>query len=129
MEISIPILFELLRNHSNQKAKNPLSKALVLEVFKTLSPLDSNAFAAGEESARVSAVRAVRHFLLSPSMDENYLFLSCLECMDIANWAGTSPARPPTLRAEDFQRIMQMLNMSDETICRKASTLFDGVNA
>ena len=120
MDSSIPILFELLRSHLEQ----PLSKALTLGIFKALSLLDSDAFAAGEDSARVLAVRAVGHYLLSTSMNEIYLFLSCLECVDIVNWAGASPDRPPSLQEEAFERIMQMLNTSDETIRKKAGTSF-----
>ena len=123
MENTIPILFGLLQKFSDRRTKNPLSKALILDIFRTLSLLDSDSFAHGEDSTGVSAVRAVRHLLLSTSVNENYLFLSCLECLNVGNWAGTSPGRPPVLMAEDFEKIMQMLNASDQTICRKVSDL------
>jgi len=60
-------------------------------------------------------------------MNEIYLFLSCLECVDVANWAEASPDRPPILQEEAFDKIMQMLNVSDETIRRKASISFKGI--
>jgi len=123
-DTNIPILFELLQNHRHLK---PRSDALILDIFKTLGLLDSNAFAAGDASARRPAVRAIGHFMLSTSMNEIYLFLSCLECMDVANWAEASPNRPPTLQVEAFDRIMQMLNVSDETIRKKASISFKGI--
>lgn len=123
---TLPILFELLQNHARQKTNAPLSKALILDIFRTLSLLDSDAFAAGEESAGISSVRAVKHFLFSTSLNDIYLFLSCLECVDVINWAGTSPSRSSTLHAEDFEKIMQMLNISDQTVCRKASTSLNG---
>ena len=94
-----------------------------MDIFKTLSLLDSDSFAHGEDSAGISAVRSVRRLLLSTSVNEHYLFLSCLECVNIGNWAGTSPGRPSVLKPEDFERIMQMLNASDQTICRKVSDL------
>lgn len=56
---------------------------------------------------------------MSETVNENYLFISCLECLDVVSWAGISPDQPSGLEVEDFEKIMQLLDAPDQAIARK----------
>lgn len=116
---TIPLLHEMIQKYSQPNASKPLSRAVILEVFKTLGQLDSDIFTSAEAVASISSVHSIKHFSTSGITNDIYLFISCLECIDATNWAGTSPNRPPVLQAEDFDRILQQLHSQDQGISRK----------
>lgn len=120
---TIPLLHEMIQTYSQPNTTKPLSRAAILEVFKTLRQLDSDAFTPAETVAPISSIHSIKHFITSGITNDIYLFISCLECIDATNWAGTSPNCPPVLLAEDFDRILQQLHSQDQGISRKVGTL------
>ncbi|KAF9528535.1 armadillo-type protein [Crepidotus variabilis] len=125
---NIPILLDILKDHAQPKAKKALSKAIVLDVFKILSQLDLSALAASEKSSKLSIVQAIRHWLSTQNANENYLFISCLECVDVGIWAGIQVEHPAVLDADEFERIMLLLNSSDRGIFKKTARIVNKVD-
>lgn len=72
-----------------------------------------------EKSRNISSVRCIREFLISENPNDLYFFISCLECIDVAIWAGTSSDNPVVLEEKHFGRIMQLLDSLDLTLFRK----------
>ena len=66
-----------------------------------------------------SPVHSIRHLLTTRKPNERYLFLSCLECLEPALWAGTRSDTPGVLEAWEVERVMQMLDSSDNLIRKK----------
>ncbi len=122
-DASIPVFLKILQEHSHPKGKKALSGAVILDVFKTISQLGANVVASVQKSRKISIINSIRHFLMSKMVNENYLFISCLECLDVVSWAGTTPGQPSVLEPEEFEKIMQLLDAPDQAIARKVSNL------
>lgn len=67
----------------------------------------------------MSSVRCIRDFLMSENPNDLYFFVSCLECIDVTIWAGTTSESPAVLEEVHFGRIMRLLDSLDLTIFRK----------
>ncbi|KAF8971037.1 armadillo-type protein [Flammula alnicola] len=119
-EANIPLLLDILQEHSEHKDPTSLSKAVILEIFHLFSQLKSDAFLSAEISRKISSIQCIRQFLMSYSPNDVHLFVSCLERVDVAAWAGTTPNRAAVLEGPEFQRIMQLLDSIDQGI-RKTS--------
>ena len=68
-----------------------------------------------------SPIALIRQLVSSEEPNEQYVFLTCLECIDPVLWAGTLPERPAVLDAWEVERIMQFLDSADSAIRRKVS--------
>ncbi len=74
----------------------------------------------------MSAIRCIRQFLTSRNPNDVHLFMSCLECIDVSAWAGTTPDKAAALDGLEFERIMQLLNSVDELLRKKVSNFVFG---
>ena len=70
---------------------------------------------------RPSPVHAIRNLLISGDINEHYLFLSCLECLDPGLWAGTTLTAPAVLEGWEVELVMKFLDSPDSLIRKKAS--------
>lgn len=118
---SIPVLFDILQEHSAHKNPTLHSKAVVLEIFLLFSRIDLSSFLSIERSKKISAIQCIRHFFISHNPNDVHLFISCLECIDVSAWAGTTPDKAAALDGLEFERIMQLLNSVDESLRKKVS--------
>ncbi|KAF4598384.1 hypothetical protein EYR38_006786 [Pleurotus pulmonarius] len=75
-----------------------------------------------------SPVRSVRELLTSSDVNDQYTFLSCLECLSPALWAGTTPEIPAVLEAWEVERVMQLLYSLDPLIRRKTLSILNQVD-
>ncbi|KAI0062104.1 ARM repeat-containing protein [Artomyces pyxidatus] len=75
-----------------------------------------------------SVVTNIRHLLPSEDANEQYLFLSCLECVHPTLWAGTSPKIPAVLEAWEVERIMQLLSSPDGAIRTKTLRILSSID-
>ena len=66
----------------------------------------------------MSSVRCIRQFLVSENPNDLHFFISCLACVDVTIWAGTTSS-PAVLEEKHFGKIMQLLDSLDLTIFRK----------
>jgi len=124
LDINALRLLDILREYSDPKDVKPLSKAVLLDVFESIGQLSSEILHSAEDSQKISVVQSIKHLLMSRKLNDNYLFISCLECIDTTSWAGTTPGRPAVLQAEEFERIMQLLNSPDQVISRKVRVFY-----
>ncbi|KDR75335.1 hypothetical protein GALMADRAFT_140851 [Galerina marginata CBS 339.88] len=126
----INVLFDVLLeiDLKNPKSLKSLAKAIVLDLFKLFGQLAYGVLLQAEKSKATSTVQYIRHFLTSTNPDEVYLFVSCLENVDVALWAGTSQEHPAVLDALEFERIMQLLNSLDQDIRRKTLRIVNKVD-
>lgn len=56
---------------------------------------------------------------MSEHPNDLYFFISCLECISVASWAGTTSTIPAVLEEEHFGKIMQLLDSLDFAIFGK----------
>ena len=119
MEANIPLLFDMIQMCSSVKNVKPVTKIMVLQIFRLLAQGNQNQFASMEKSQNTSSVQCIREFLMSENPNDLYFFVSCLECIDVTNWAGNTPESPVVLEEKHFGRIMQLLDSLDLMIFRK----------
>jgi AP-4 complex subunit epsilon-1 len=78
-----------------------------------------DAVSAVQTSSRILAVDVIRHLLASHDVNEQYLFLSCLEFLDPRLWAGTMAGVPAVLEGWEVEKVMQFLDSPDMLIRKK----------
>jgi AP-4 complex subunit epsilon-1 len=94
-------------------------KVIILQIFRLLAQEKQDRLASMEKSRNISSVRCIREFLMSENPNDLHFFISCLECVDVTLWAGTTPESSVVLEEKHFGRIMQLLDSLDLTIFRK----------
>lgn len=97
-----------------------------MEIFLLFSRINLSLFLSIEGSKKVSSIQCIRHFLTSRNPNDVHLFMSCLECIDVSAWAGTTPDKVAALDGLEFERIMQLLNSVDESLRKKVSSFVFG---
>jgi AP-4 complex subunit epsilon-1 len=122
-EANIALLFDILQEHSENKNSTPRSKAIILEIFLLFAHIPPATFMSIQRSKKVSAIRCIRHFLVSHNSNDVHLFMACLNCVDVDVWAGTSPDNAAALDKLEFERIMQLLNFPDQVLRKMVSLL------
>lgn len=122
------LVFDILLANSSNTRSRPLSRAIVLEIFRTFLQLPPGSVLLTEKSTTTSVVQIVRKYLMSDSPNDIYLFVSCLECIDAELWAGTKPDHRALLEPQEFERIIQLLNFPDRDIRRKTLRIVNKVD-
>ena len=107
----VPCIFKLLRYMF------PFL-ALLSGLFRLLSDSPSDTIAI-HQTAGLGPVHNIRHLLTSSHPNEQYLFLSCLQCLEPDLWAGTYPDRPAVLEGWEVERVMKLLDSADNLIRKK----------
>lgn len=120
-ETSISALLDILQEVASPKANNALSKALILSLFKVIGQIKPSVLIDTEKSRNMSIIQCIRHLLVSRNPNDVYLFVSCLEEVDVSIWAGTVPDNPAVLEGLEFERILQLLDSADQGILRRVS--------
>lgn len=113
METSIPFLLDIIQTCSSVKNVKPILKVVVLEIFRLFSQANRDQLASMERSRNMSSVHCIREFLMSDNPNDLYFFISCIECIDVTTWAGTTSESPAVLEEKHFGRIMQLLDSLD----------------
>lgn len=94
-------------------------KGIILGIFRIFSLLSPEVLLSKEESQGISAVRCIKGLLTSQNPNDQYLFLSCLECLDPMVWAGTTEEYPAILDASEVGRVMEFLDAPDHLMRKK----------
>ncbi|KAF7428422.1 hypothetical protein PC9H_007646 [Pleurotus ostreatus] len=105
----------LWRDSQSRSHHSPLRQFLLVLLFAL-------------SSVGFSPVRSVRGLLTSSDVNDQYTFLSCLECLTPALWAGTTPDIPPVLEAWEVERVMQLLYSKDPLMRRKTLGILNQVD-
>lgn len=103
------------------------SRALLCECFRVLRDRNLEQQLSSLTTS-FSPVRSVRGLLTSSDVNDQYTFLSCLECLSPALWAGTTPDIPPVLEAWEVERVMQLLYSKDPLMRRKTLGILNQVD-
>lgn len=74
-----------------------------------------------------TAVTDIRELLTSRDPNDQYTFISCLECVDPVSWAGVTSGTPTVFEAYEVERMMQFLDSSDVLIRKKVGSSYDFV--
>ena len=119
MAKNIPTLLDIIQTCTSIRSVKPVLRVILLEIFRLFAQANQDGLASTEKSRNMSSVRCIREFLMSDNPNDLYFFISCLECIDVATWAGTASDSPAVLEDEHFGRIMQLLDSLDFAIFRK----------
>lgn len=123
METNIPFLLDIIKTCSSVRSVRPVLKVMVLQIFRLLAQENQDQLASMEKSRNMSSVRCIREFLMTEDPNDLYLFISCLECIDVTAWVGTTSESPVVLEEKHFGRIMQLLDSLDLTIFHKVCVI------
>jgi len=121
---SLGVVFEIDRSTSTSH-----DHVLLRETFLLLSNLTTDILISPQTSSRLSPVHDIRPLLTSRDPNDQHLFLSCLECVDPILWAGTRPDIPAVLEEWEVERVMQLLDSSDNLIRRKTLRILDRIDS
>ncbi|KAK0494902.1 armadillo-type protein [Armillaria luteobubalina] len=122
-DTNLPNVIRLIRSASASKDYGLLREAALL-----LGEIRNEAFLNVAMSSRRAPVESIREILVSREPNEQYLFLSCLECVDPMWWAGIIPECPAVLEEWEVERFMQLLDSADPLIRRKAVKILNKVD-
>ncbi|PBK74014.1 ARM repeat-containing protein [Armillaria solidipes] len=122
-DTNLPNVIRLIRSASTSKDYGLLREAALL-----LGEIRNEAFLNVAMSSRRAPVESIREILVSREPNEQYLFLSCLECVDPMWWAGITPECPAVLEEWEVERFMQLLDSADPLIRRKAVKILNKVD-
>ncbi|KAK0459159.1 armadillo-type protein [Desarmillaria tabescens] len=117
-DTNLPNVIRLIRSASTSKDYGLLREAALL-----LGEIRNEAFFNVAMSSRRAPVESIREILVSREPNEQYLFLSCLECVHPMWWAGITPECPAVLEEWEVERFMQLLDSADPLIRRKANPI------
>lgn len=107
----------------------PLPQSLLYQAFTVLSTRKPAVLAIVQSSPQSCPILPIRNLINSTDPDEQYLLLSCIECLDAAAWAGTIPEVPGVLDSWEVERIMTFLDSPDEAIRRKTLGILNAVDS
>ncbi|KAK0241249.1 armadillo-type protein [Armillaria nabsnona] len=123
-DTNLPNVIRLIRSASTNKDYGLLREAALL-----LGEIRNEAFLNVAMSSRRAPVESIREILVSREPNEQYLFLSCLECVDPMWWAGITPECPAVLEEWEVERFMLLLDSADPLIRRKTVTILNKVDS
>ncbi|EDR09136.1 uncharacterized protein LACBIDRAFT_296456 [Laccaria bicolor S238N-H82] len=104
-------------------------KGIILGIFRNFSLLSPEMLLSKEKSQGISAVRCIKGLLTSQNPNDQYLFLSCLECLDPMIWAGTTAEYPTILDASEVGRVMEFLDAPDHLMRKKTMEILNRIDS
>ncbi|RXW23371.1 hypothetical protein EST38_g2524 [Candolleomyces aberdarensis] len=107
----VPFAIDLLNSFSSSR-----EPVLLLGIFRLLSQQTPSKLMEAEKAQGTSCVGSIQNLLASHDINDQYLYLACLTCIDPVIWAGTSPDRPLVLEGWEVEKIMQFLESPDDSI-------------
>ncbi|KAJ7251814.1 ARM repeat-containing protein [Mycena haematopus] len=96
--------------------------------FLLLSNFDAREILNAQSSQSLSPVANIRDLLRSRSVNDQYIFLSCLGCLYPEMWAGTNTDIPAVLDEREVERVMEFLDSSDPVIRRKTLRILNSID-
>ncbi|KAJ7128916.1 armadillo-type protein [Mycena crocata] len=96
--------------------------------FLLLSDIAAGEIRTAQISASFSPAANIRQLLMSRSVNDQYIFLSCLSCLNPELWAGTSGDIPAVLEEWEVGRVMELLDSSDKTIRQKTLGILNRID-
>ncbi|KAJ6593663.1 ARM repeat-containing protein [Mycena capillaripes] len=97
--------------------------------FLLLSDVNVLELSKAQTSQSLSPVADIRQLLTSRSVNDQYIFLSCLACLRPEIWAGTNPEIPVVLEEWEVGRVMQFLDSSDKVLRHKTLGILNSIDS
>lgn len=108
-------------DHSDPRISLRFASVLLRSAFQCI-PLQAQASSPTFDT--LFLITHIRFLLTSQEPNENYLFLTCLECIHPMYWAGTTSDIPTVLEQREVQHIMEFLDSPDSVLRKKVHFLF-----
>ncbi|KAG2150452.1 armadillo-type protein [Suillus clintonianus] len=108
---NVGIVLEIIKRTSG-----PLVRVLLREAFIVLSSVSAEVIQECQMQQSLSPVADIRHLLTSKDPNDQYLFVSCLDCLSPTLWAGTLPGTTAILDEWEVQEVMKLLNSHDRLV-------------
>ncbi|KAJ4468322.1 armadillo-type protein [Lentinula aciculospora] len=121
-EFNISLFNEVIIRAARQKDNGSLLRS----VFLCLPLLRSQLILTPSDA--ISPASHVRFLLTSREPNQQYLFLTCLECLDPQSWAGTTPDVPALLEQWEVDLVMGFLDSQDPVLRRKTIKILHRVD-
>ncbi|KAJ6558526.1 armadillo-type protein, partial [Mycena vulgaris] len=101
---------------------------VMLAAFLLLSQMDAQELRNAQTSLSLSPAANIRQLLTSRSVNDQYIFLTCLSCLNPELWAGTNVDIPAVLDEWEVGRVMELLDSSDRVIRRKTLEILNSID-
>lgn len=102
---------------------------LLREAFLVLSSVSAEVVRECQTQQSLSPVTCIRHLLASKDPNDQYLFISCLDCLSPTLWAGTLPGTTAILDEWEVQEVIKLLDSHDRLVRKIVSAVAYGVVA
>jgi hypothetical protein len=123
---NIPVVLDIIKHVSELPVRGksvPIavtttepSAATLREAFTLLSTIPPEVLRESQANLSSSPIASIRHLLTSRDPNDQYLFVSCLSCLDPSAWAGTVQGTTPVLDQWEVQEVMKLLDSRDGLI-------------
>ncbi|KAG2148535.1 armadillo-type protein [Suillus cothurnatus] len=99
-----------------KRTSSPPMRVMLREAFLVLSSVPAEVIRECQTQQSLSPVACIRHLLTSKDINDQYLFVSCLNCLSPTLWAGTLPGTIPILDEWEVQEVMKLLDSHDRLV-------------
>ncbi|KAL4080340.1 armadillo-type protein [Scleroderma yunnanense] len=108
--ISIPLILDVIKHSSDPPGQ------VLIDAFSLLSTVPSGVIRQSQAKLSFSPAASIRHLLTSGDPNEQYIFISCLSCLDPSAWAGNTPGSVAVFDEWEVQQIIKLLDSRDGLI-------------
>ncbi|KAJ7755738.1 armadillo-type protein [Mycena maculata] len=123
LESNLGLVLEIIRSTS-ETSDHPVMCA----AFLLLSDANVQELLGAQPSQDLSPAANIRGLITSRSANDQYIFLSCLSCLNPEVWAGTNAEIPAVLDEWEVGRVMEFLDSSDTVIRRKTLGILNRID-
>ncbi|KAJ7350295.1 armadillo-type protein [Mycena albidolilacea] len=111
-----------------QSTSKSFDHPVMYAAFLLLPDADVRELSNAQASQSLSPVANIRDLLPSRSANDQYIFLSCLACLNPELWAGTNAEFPAVLEEWEVGRVMEFLDSSDSGIRKKTLGILNSID-
>ncbi|KAJ7502817.1 armadillo-type protein [Mycena galericulata] len=123
LQANLGLILEIIRS-SSESSDHPMMCA----AFLLLCDVDTWELKNAQSSDSLSPAANIRPLLTSRSINDQYIFLECLSCVNPEIWAGTNAEIPAVLEEWEVGRVMEFLDSSDTLIRRKTLQILNRID-
>ncbi|KAF5370844.1 hypothetical protein D9758_002115 [Tetrapyrgos nigripes] len=125
-EATILLTTEIITAAAERKDHGTSTPVLVRAAFLALPPFDVQGTLLSSQN--VSPLRHVTYLLASHDLNDQYLFLTCLDSVSPALWAMSLDSNPPVLSEREVGQVMHFLDSSDSLVRKMTLKILNRVD-
>ncbi|KIK40443.1 hypothetical protein CY34DRAFT_268454 [Suillus luteus UH-Slu-Lm8-n1] len=122
---NVGIVLDIIKRTSGP----PVRVVLLREAFLLLSSISAETIHECQMQQSLSPVACIRHLLTSKDANDQYLFVSCLDCLSPTLWAGTLPGTIAVLDEWEVQKVMKLLDSHDRLVRKMTLRVLQAVDS